>query len=151
MSSTSAASLWFVDTNLLLYTLDGTNSAKRAAACRWTDVLWQKRAGCVSWQVLNEFYANATGKLGAPASTVRTVVQLYANWPVAGFSLALIERGWHWADHARLSYWDALILAAAERSGCRWLLSEDFQAGRQYGSVQVVNPFRAEPNGFFQS
>lgn len=42
---------------------------------------------------------------------------------------------------------DARILAAAERARCRWLLSEDFQAGRQFGSVTIVNPFRNEPGG----
>jgi len=48
-------------------------------------------------------------------------------------------------DQADLSYWDALILAASERLGCRWLLSEDFQHGRKYGSVLVLNPFRTKP------
>jgi predicted nucleic acid-binding protein len=151
MSSTSAANLWFVDTNVLLYTLDSANPAKQAAALRWRDALWENRSGCISWQVLNEFYANATAKMRAPATVTRTMVEAYAQWPVAGFSLLLVQRAWHWSDHAGIAYWDALILASAERSGCRWLLSEDFQDGRKYGSVEAVNPFRTEPNGFFGS
>ncbi len=51
-------------------------------------------------------------------------------------------------DTAQLSFWDALIVAAAERRGCQWLLSEDFQAGRKIGPVTVVNPFRALPEEF---
>ena len=52
-------------------------------------------------------------------------------------------------DDAQLSYWDALIVAAAERCGARYLLSEDFQPGRTYGTIQVVNPFERSPSEFF--
>jgi len=144
--STTAHNPCFVDTNVLLYALDAADSAKHATALRWRDALWQTGAGRLSWQVLNEFYVNATRKLRAPAPVARAVVASYARWPVTDFSLQLIERAWYWADHAEISHWDALILAAAERSGCRWLLSEDFSHGRKYGTVQVVNPFRAEPD-----
>jgi predicted nucleic acid-binding protein len=151
MSSISAANLWFVDTNVLLYTLDSANALKQAAALTWRDALWEHRSGCLSWQVLNEFYANATAKMRAPAAVTRAMVEAYAHWPVSGFSLSLVQRAWRWTDQTGISYWDALILASAERSGCRWLLSEDFQDGRKYGSVQAVNPFRTDPNGFFGS
>ena len=48
-------------------------------------------------------------------------------------------------DRAGVSYWDALILASAEGQGCHGLLSEDFQPGREYGPVRVVNPFVTDP------
>jgi predicted nucleic acid-binding protein len=51
-------------------------------------------------------------------------------------------------DSAGLSYWDALILASAEEAGCGYLLSEDFQTGRTFGTVTVVNPFKALPAAF---
>ena len=54
-----------------------------------------------------------------------------------------IERAWYWMDEAQVTYWDGLILGAAERLGCTVLLSEDFQAGRVCGTVRVVNPFAA--------
>jgi predicted nucleic acid-binding protein len=146
----AAANVCFVDTNVLLYTLDSAHKAKQAAARGWADALWKHRAGRLSWQVLHEFYANAA-KIGAPLATVRRLVESYAEWQPIGFSLSLTQRAWHWGDQAGLSYWDALILAAAERSGCGWLLSEDFQAGRKYGTVQVVNPFQAEPGGLFEA
>lgn len=141
--------LCFVDTNVLLYTLDSTSQAQQAAALRWRDALWERRVGRLSWQVLNEFYVNATGKMGAPVATARQMVESYAEWGPIGFTLTLLQRAWHWMDRASLSYWDALILAAAERSGCRWLLSEDFQHDREYGTVHVIHPFRTEPAGFF--
>jgi predicted nucleic acid-binding protein len=129
--------------------LDAAAPAKQTTALRWRDALWQNEAGRLSWQVLHEFYANATGKLRAPSSVARTLVDAYAQWPITSFSLPLVERAWHWMDRAHVSYWDALILAAAERSGCRWLLSEDFTHGRRYGTVEIVNPFLADPSGFF--
>jgi len=100
----------------------------------------------VSWQVLNEFYVNATRKARARAATCRRLIETYVQWMPAEFSLPLLQRAWHWMDVAGITFWDALILAAAERSGCRWLLSEDFSHGRKFGSVQVVSPFGADPN-----
>lgn len=134
-----------MDANVLLYTLDTANPRKQAAAVRWRDALWEQEVGRLSWQVLNELYANATRKLAVPANIARALVRSYAQWPVIEFGLALVERAWHWTDRADINYWDALILAAGERAGCRWLLSEDFQEGRKYGSVEVVNPFRTGP------
>lgn len=144
----AAANPFFVDTNLLLYTLDTANPRKQTAALLWRDALWKHQAGRLSWQVLNEFYANAS-KLGVPAALARSIVESYAEWRPLGSSLALVQRAWHWLDHAGVSYWDALILAAAEHAGCEWLLTEDFQEGRKYGRIRVLNPFRTEPERFF--
>ncbi|HEY7387229.1 MAG TPA: PIN domain-containing protein [Bryobacteraceae bacterium] len=140
--------LYFVDSNVLVYALDTANPQKQAAALRWRDALWQSQSGHLSWQVLHEFFYSATRKLHISEAVVRALVRSYAQWPVTGFSLSLIELAWYWTDRAQLNYWDALILAAAERSGCRWLLSEDFTHKRKYGSVEAVNPFLTEPNGF---
>ncbi len=141
----------FADTNLLLYTLDGSNLAKQAAALAWRDALWERRLGRLSWQVLNEFYANATGKMGAPPATARQMVESYAQWQAVEFTLTFLQRAWHWTDQAGVDYWDALILAAAERTGCRYLLSEDFPHERRYGPMQVIDPFRVPPDEFFAS
>jgi predicted nucleic acid-binding protein len=65
-----------------------------------------------------------------------------------GFGLGIIERAWHWSDKSGIPYWDALIVAAAETAGCKYLLSEDFQPGQKFGGVTVVNPFRSSPEEF---
>jgi hypothetical protein len=62
-----------------------------------------------------------------------------------GIDFAVVERGWYWMDRAQLAYWDGLILASAERLGCPVLLSEDFQSGRRYEGVTVINPFERSP------
>lgn len=145
---THAAEGFFVDTNVVLYAVDPAEAAKRQAAQAWMDQLWRSGRGRLSWQVLNEFYVNAVRKSGVPRTRARQTVETLTLWQPVGMSLGLIQRAWWWLDSAGLSYWDALIVAAAERADCRWLLSEDFQTGRKFESVTVVNPFRASPGQF---
>ena len=135
----------FVDTNVLLYSVDPSDARKQDLAWRWLEVLWSQQAGRLSWQVLHEFYVNAVRKAPLAVRDARKVVENYVQWQPVETTRGLIERGWHWMDQAQVSYWDSLIVAAAERAGCGWLLSEDFQTGRQFGSVEVVNPFLQGP------
>ncbi len=135
----------FVDANVLLYSIDTRNPVKQARAQAWLDYLWQHGEGRLSWQVLHEFYANAVRKTGMPVAQAREMFMVFTHWTPAGFDTALVERGWYWMDDAQLSYWDSLILASAERLGCTILLTEDFQTGRRYGSVQAIDPFRTGP------
>ena len=144
----AAADRFFVDTNVLLYSVDATDAAKHARARQWMDALWNTDSGRLSWQVLNEFYWNAVGKLKTPAVRVRQNVETLTLWQPADFGLGLLHRAWYWTDHASVAYWDALIVAAAESTGCKYLLSEDFQAGRKFGGLTVVNPFLTGPEDF---
>ncbi len=143
-----AADRFFVDTNVLLYAVDATEPLKAAAAAGWLDRLWQRGAGSVSWQVVNEFYSNLIGKFRVPPREARARVEAIVQWQPVGFSLGMLQRCWHWMDDAHLPYWDGLILAAAEKNGCTVLLSEDFQPGRKFGTITVVNPFTAGPDDF---
>ena len=144
----AAAERFFGDTNVLLYSVDPAGGGKRELAQQWADALWTSDAGRISWQVLNEFYANAVRKLRAPVQGVRTTVETLAQWQPTGFGLGALQRAWYWADKAGIPYWDSLIVASAEAAGCANLLSEDFQTGRKFGEVTVVNPFRAGPGEF---
>jgi len=141
----SAANLVFVDTNVFIYAVSADNPGKRAKAGEWLATLWQTSAGRLSWQVLSEFYLNAVRKTQAPKNEVRAYVDELMTWkPIATNSL-LLHRGWHWTDKAQVSWWDALIVGAAELSDCQWLLTEDLQAGQRFASVTVVNPFDTTP------
>lgn len=142
----NGADRFFVDTNILLYAADPANPHKQKAAHQWLDALWEQAAGRLSWQVLHEFYVNAIRKLKTPPKNARLTVETFVEWQPVDTSVLLIQRAWQWMDTAHLPYWDSLIIAAAERSECTWLLSEDFQAGRRFGSVAVINPFRARPD-----
>lgn len=132
---------WFTDTNLLLYSFDPRDTLKRSLANKWLDYLWRTGQGRLSWQVLHEFYANAVRKAGVTAPEAREAVMIFGQWQPIGMNSVIVEKAWYWMDNAQVSYWDGLILASANRLGCRFLLSEDFQAGRNYDGVTVVNPF----------
>ena len=139
---------FFVDTNVLLYRFSAIPDEKQRAAGRWLSILWEQSSGRLSWQVVNEFYSNAVGKLRIPPRIARETVNDLMRWKPEPPIHATIHRAWHWCDTAQVNFWDALIVAAAEQSGCRWLLSEDFQAGRKFGNLTVVNPFQRAPAEF---
>ena len=143
----SAGSVFF-DTNVLLYGFDATNAEKRIRAQAWLEAAWAARRARASWQVIHEFYQNATGKLKQPTDRVRNAVESYLEWPLEPSGPVLLRRAWHWCDTAQVHFWDAMIVAAAEQSGARLLVSEDLQDGQSFGSVTVVNPFLHEPGEF---
>jgi predicted nucleic acid-binding protein len=136
---------YFVDTNVLLYSHDQSDPVKRAQAKVWLAWLWENACGALSWQVLQEFYWNASRKFGVAPELARHRVKLMAQWNPPDVTIGLIERAWHWTDEAQVDFWDAMIVAAAERTRCRFLLSEDFQAGRNFGSLTILNPFETSP------
>jgi len=105
-------------------------------------------AGRLSWQVLHEFYWNAVRKMRLEPARAREIVEDLTHWRPVDTTLGLVQQAWYWMDSAQLSYWDALILAAAERSGARYLLSEDFQPNRRYRDMQVLNPFEHSASDF---
>src|SRR5579862_1172167 len=105
MPASSGAS-YFVDTNVLLYSLDARDPQKQLQAAAWMDCLWASGAGRLSWQVLNEFYANAVRKMGTAHDDARRVVSLLSKWRPCGVTFSLVEQAWHWMDKAQLTYWD---------------------------------------------
>jgi predicted nucleic acid-binding protein len=143
----SAADSFFVDTNVLLYSFSAKEPVKHRAATQWVASMWDGGVGRLSWQVIFEFYANAA-KVGTTPTTARQAVEKLLQWHPEPPAHATIQRAWHWCDTAQTNFWDALIVAAAEQAGCRWLLSEDFQSGRRFGGLTVVNPFERGPAEF---
>ena len=144
----SAGDAFFVDSNLLLYYVDPVAAEKRVRATEWLEMLWMAGLGRLSWQVLHEFYWNAVRKMRLAPAKAREIVEDLSRWRPVDTSLGVVQRAWEWMDTAQLSYWDALILSTAQRSGALYLLSEDFQDGRRYNDVQVLNPFKHSPLDF---
>jgi predicted nucleic acid-binding protein len=144
----SVADRYFVDSNLLLYSVDPADSRKRARAMEWLDALWAAGAGCLSWQVLHEFYWNAVRKMRLEPVRAREMVEDLAHWKPVDTTFGLVQQAWQLSDSAQLTYWDALILAAAQRAGARYLLSEDFQSNRYYDEILVLNPFEHSASDF---
>lgn len=133
----------FVDTNVLVYARDTRDAAKQARAQSWLERLWRERRGRTSMQVLNEYYVVTTRKLspGLPREDAWADVQALMAWRPVVTNGALLTTGRTLEREYDLAWWDALVIAAAETANCRTLLSEDFQNGRRFHSVQVCNPF----------
>jgi predicted nucleic acid-binding protein len=133
----------FVDTNVLAYAHDRSETRKQPVARAQLEVLWRERTGALSTQVLQELYVVATRKLAAPMhrTTARRIVALYAEWPVVQVDVPLILAASELEERHTLSFWDALIVEAARRSGATRLLTEDLQAGRRIAGVRIENPF----------
>ena len=135
----------FVDTNVLIYALDPADPKKQQAAQAWRTNLWDSQKGRVSFQVLQEFYAKVTQKWPAAGPEARAEVRDLLAWRPVLVDADLLERGWKIQDRYQLSFWDALIVAAAKSIACGYLLTEDLQAGRDLDGVVVVNPFLCDP------
>lgn len=135
----------FVDSNVFLYALDEADPKKQQAARNWRAELWKSRRGRLSFQVLGEFYVNAVRLLPKARDEARAEVRDLLAWNPVATDAALLEQGWKIQDRYQLSYWDALIVAAAKASSCSYLLTEDLQAGQKLDGIVVVNPFVGGP------
>lgn len=133
----------FVDTNVLLYRRDGRHPAKQARADAWLAHLWREQIGRTSTQVLSEYYVNVTRKLepGLSPDDAWDDVQALLAWEPQPIDGALLQRGRTVGSRYRLSWWDSLVVAAAQAQGCSLLLTEDLQDGALYGGVAVRSPF----------
>jgi predicted nucleic acid-binding protein len=135
--------LTFIDTNVLVYAHDRSESRKQPLAQALLDDLWRTRSGVISTQVLQEFYVVATRKFGPPMrrGAAREIVALYGSWPTVQVDVALILAASQLEERHGFSFWDALVVEAARRGGATRLLTEDLQAGRRIGGVSIENPF----------
>jgi len=134
----------FVDTNIVLYAYDQRETEKSAIAREILSDLWRTREGQLSTQVLQELYVNLTRKLRivVPRSKARALVGRYGRWPVHAITTGDILEAAELEQRHSLSFWDALIVVAAARSGAERILSEDLQHGRTIAGVRIENPFR---------
>src|SRR5665213_3408209 len=136
----------FVDTNVFLYVFDPANKEKQTAAEAWRQELWESGMGRISYQVLQEFYVKATQKWPESRDEVRAEVTDLLTWRPVKVDAKILDRGWKLQDRYQLSFWDALIVAAAVSIGCSYLLTEDLQRGQNLDGVVVVNPFQTDPS-----
>jgi predicted nucleic acid-binding protein len=135
----------FVDTNVLIYALDRGDPKKQQAAWAWRTELWKSQSGRISFQVLQEFYVKVAQKWPRARDQARAEVRDLLAWRPVAVDYAILERGWKIQDRYQLSFWDALIVAAAKLLACRYLLTEDLQADQEIDGITVINPFVRDP------
>ena len=133
----------FVDSNVLVYAHDVDAEEKHEVARQILRELWSERSGVLSIQVLQEFYVNVTRKIRSPLPKPagRSVVNTYAIWCVETTPIE-IATAFRIEDEHRIGFWDALIVAAASKSGATGLVSEDLNDGQVIRGVRIENPFK---------
>lgn len=132
----------FFDTNVLLY-MYGGDAAKRARAKDLFREYAPAGRMLLSTQVVQEFYAAGARKLGMPVRELRAATVALLDSPLVIVGRSHIESAIDKSDYYKISFWDALILAAAEAGGAPIVYTEDLNDGQQYGAVVARNPFRS--------
>jgi predicted nucleic acid-binding protein len=133
----------FVDTNVLVYSLDLEH--RQPAKVAIAKEILTRTDLVLSVQVLQEFYVQATHMRrpdALPHDLAAGLVQKWLRFRIQENTIAVLQSALYLKDRYQISYWDAAILAAAKAARCRELLSEDLSHGQDYDGVVVVNPFR---------
>ena len=132
----------FLDTNVLVYSIDGKDPAKQVVAREVVVSAVRGGGFLISAQVLNEFSNIALLKLKLSVEEVRKFVSFFSR-------IGVVSLESRWTDAALLlkqryetQFFDSLLLAAAQENGCDEILTEDLNDGQLYGSVKAVNPFK---------
>jgi predicted nucleic acid-binding protein len=134
----------FVDTNILVYAYDTSAGGKQEHARALVEQLWNTRDGCISVQILQEFFVTVTQKIPKPldAPTAKEIIADLSRWyvhvPAADDVLGAISL------HQRtgISFWDAMMVRSAVEIGCGIIYSEDLNHGQLYDGARIENPFR---------
>ena len=137
---------YFVDTNILMYAHDTSAGAKHERARALVEELWRDRSGVVSTQVLQELAVNLRRKTAKPldAKATRDVVADYLTWHIVVNGGDSILEALDLRERHQISFWDALVVHAAQSAGTTVLYSEDLSDGQRYGPIRVINPFNQD-------
>jgi predicted nucleic acid-binding protein len=134
----------FIDTNILVYTVDPADLLKQQQAISELDRLIQQGTGILSAQCLSEYFVTVTRKLSPPLSipTARQHLNSFRKlWPVVPVTYEIILESVRATEIYNLHFWDAQIWAAAKLSGATELVTEDFNHGQNIEGVLIRNPF----------
>lgn len=138
----------FIDTNIWVYRLDRREADKSRKARDWLREIAAEHEIVISTQVLIEFRAVVNRKLEPPLSfeDTRLALDILTAFEVVSTDANLVRDAHELAQAEQLSWFDALIVEAAIRSGCTRLYSEDMGHGRQFAGLTVCNPFLPAPD-----
>ena len=131
----------FIDTNLIVYTLDKSNVYKQERARNIIRKIVDVHQLVISTQVIKELYVVAINKMKADPIIVKNILHNFRNMEIVTNDLELIEQAIDISVISQISFWDSLIIAAAEKANCEYIFSEDLNPGQTYRGVLVINPF----------
>jgi predicted nucleic acid-binding protein len=133
----------FIDANVLVYAFDTSAGRKQQAAAALLERLWESNTGCLSVQVLQEFFVTLTKKVAKPLPTDDAMARVreFATWKVFAPKADDVLNAIGFHVRAKIAFWDAMIVLAAAESGCDILWTEDLSDGQTLRGVRIRNPF----------
>ena len=144
--SAEGASREFVDANVLVYAFDSSAGSKQVIASQLVERLWNSGTGCLSVQVLQEFFVTVTRKVATPLSADEAAERIreLTSWTVFTPTAADVLGAIDLHRQSQIAFWDAMIVQAAAQSTCDVLWTEDLTHGQLLQGVRVRNPFTTE-------
>jgi predicted nucleic acid-binding protein len=133
----------FVDANVLVYAFDSSAGRKQQTAAALRERLWESNTGCLSVQVLQEFFVTVTGKVAKPLTTEEATAHVrdLSAWRVFAPRPDDVLAAIALHTQAKIAFWDAMIVVAAIDSGCDVLWTEDLTDRQRLRGVEIRNPF----------
>jgi len=131
----------FIDTNILIYTVDAHDAEKQIRARSIVKSVVENDLPVISTQILQEFYSASTTKLKVDPLIAKNLVHNFGNMEVVPVDPHTIEQGIDISILCRISFWDGLVVAAAEQANCEILFSEDLNNGQTIRGIKILNPF----------
>lgn len=133
----------FFDTNILIYAASWQDERKKKIAMELLNhALEVNHDGCISTQVINEFCGQMLGKLKMSREIVDQFMDVFRPLQACDVTYDLVRHALAVKEECQLSYWDALIVSAAERCHCHEIVTEDLNDGQLYRGMVAVNPFK---------
>jgi predicted nucleic acid-binding protein len=137
----------FLDTNILVYSLDQSDPGKQKMCRGLIKSLGKDNSGVISTQVMQEFYVASTVKMGADPLLIKDILRSLERFETVIVSPMLIKEAIDCTIINRLSFWDALIVVSADSARCQTLLTEDMNHGQIIRGVRIENPFKQDRTG----
>lgn len=131
----------FIDTNILIYSLDKHDPEKQKRARELLKKAAMEHSGVISTQVLQEFYVAATRKLGVDPILAKEMVHAFNNYETVLITTEMIKDAIDCSVLQRISFWDSLILIAGEKALCEMVWTEDLNNGQIIKGIKIINPF----------
>lgn len=135
----------FLDTNVFVYSYDEREAVKRSIADGLIQSLAVSGEATISFQVIQEFFNIVMFKIPQRMphdDAQQYLTTIFRPMHIVAPSITLLSDAIRIQQRYRLSWYDSLIVSAAQQGGCHTLYSEDLQHGQRFDSVTVQDPFR---------
>jgi predicted nucleic acid-binding protein len=131
----------FIDTNILIYSLDNFNPEKKEMSRALIRDLIKNQTPVISTQIIQEFYVVATKKLDLDSLIIKQVINTFEQFEIVQINFEYIKDAIDISILNKLSFWDALVLTAAKSAKCSYLYSEDLNSGQIVKGIKIINPY----------